>query len=123
MSNLIPFGLELIDDGELVWPGSGALDIACMKLVAVGRRGARRDFGDIYFALRDVAGLDELLSAVGRKYAGTTYNVEHVPKSLVYFEDAEDEPLPKMLVDFSWEEAKESLRGSVRKRLERKLGL
>jgi hypothetical protein len=41
-----------------------------------------------------------------RKYGKERVNAYHILKSLVYFEDAEREPLPKMLVPFDWKECK-----------------
>ena len=36
-------------------------------------------------------------------------------RSLSYFADAETMPMPKMLVPFDWEEAKDRIRAAVRK--------
>ena len=30
----------------------------------------------------------------------------HILKSISYFDDAEDDPMPKMLVDLNWKEVK-----------------
>jgi hypothetical protein len=35
------------------------------------------------------------------------YNLLHIKKSLVYFDDAEEEPLPDMHVPIQWNEVKE----------------
>ena len=39
----------------------------------------------------------------------------HVLRSLVYFDDAETDPDPRMLVEFSWLEAKRFISGTVKK--------
>jgi len=39
----------------------------------------------------------------------------HVLKSLVYFDDAETDPDPRMLVKFSWLETKRFISGAVKK--------
>jgi hypothetical protein len=39
----------------------------------------------------------------------------HVLKNLVYFDDAETDPDPMMLVEFSWLEAKQFISGTVKK--------
>jgi len=70
-------------------------DIACMKLVAISRRGAKRDFIDLYFIAQHV-GLGELLTLYERKYAEIRYNLVHLKKSLVFFDDAEGVPMPDM---------------------------
>lgn len=49
-----------------------------------------------------------------RKYGPGGFNRHHVLKSLVYFDDADKEPEPEMLVDFSWSAAKRFFVDSVR---------
>jgi len=80
-------------------------DIACMKLSALASRGSRRDFVDLYAAAQRY-GLTQLLEFFPRKFAQANYSVIHVQKSLVYFVDAEKEPMPAMLLPLSWEEVK-----------------
>jgi len=80
-------------------------DIACMKLSALASRGSRRDFVDLYAAAQRY-GLPRLLEFFQRKFAQANYSVIHVQKSLVYFVDAEKEPMPAMLLPLSWGEVK-----------------
>ena len=80
-------------------------DIACMKLSALASRGSRRDFVDLYAAAQRY-GLRQLLEFFQRKFAQANYSVIHVQKSLVYFVDAEKEPMPATLLPLSWEEVK-----------------
>lgn len=82
-----------------------ARDIACMKLSALASRGSRRDFVDLYVAAQRYA-LPQLLQFFQRKFVQANYSVVHVQKSLVYFVDAEKEPMPAMLLPLSWEEVK-----------------
>ena len=81
-------------------------DIALMKLAAVSARGARRDFVDLYSYLRGGPRLDDLLGQLPAMYGEGRVNSYHVLKSLAYFEDAEQEPMPEMLQPFDWEECK-----------------
>lgn len=81
-------------------------DIACMKLSAIAARGARRDFIDLYAVAKDL-GLAPLLELFHRKYAQVRYNKVHLLKALLYFADAEREPMPDMIAPYSWEEVKE----------------
>jgi len=83
------------------------MDIGCMKVDAISSRGAKRDFVDLFFILKHL-GLDlgAFFEHFERKYGSDGFNRHHVLKSLVYFEDADKEPEPDMLVDFSWTEAK-----------------
>ena len=80
-------------------------DIGCMKLAAVGGRGCKRDFIDLYVLAMEY-GLSGLLDLFRSKFSRIDYNILHILKSLTYFEDAEKEPMPNMLARLSWEEVK-----------------
>lgn len=76
-------------------------DIACMKVDAIGSRGARRDFVDLYVAA-NTYGLPSIFEWFEKKYASAVYNRAHLLKALTYFADAEQEPLPDMLIPLDW---------------------
>ncbi len=80
----------------------GLGDLAAMKIEAIGQRGSRRDFIDLYFICRSHMTLAEALEWHSRKFAGLNINVVHLIRSLVYFEDAEADPMPEMLEPVSW---------------------
>jgi hypothetical protein len=80
-------------------------DIACMKLSAIASRGSRRDFVDLYVAAK-AYGLGEILEWFDKKYAATPHNRVHLLKSLTYFTDAENEPMPNMLAPLDWSAVK-----------------
>jgi hypothetical protein len=77
-----------------------------MKLSAIASRGTKRDFVDLY-VLAQQYGLDQLLIWFQKKYVQTNYSMVHVLKSLAYFEEAEQDPMPDMLVPLSWDEVKQ----------------
>jgi len=82
-------------------------DIGCMKIDAISSRGSKRDFVDLYFILKKFnLGLKEFFKYFEEKYSKENYNIYHILKSLVYFEDAEREPELNMLDQFSWENVK-----------------
>ena len=81
------------------------LDIALMKLVAISGRGSRKDFVDLYTILRNGPDLSDLFTELPTKY-GERANLYHILKSITYFEDAEQEPMPVMLEPFDWSECK-----------------
>ncbi len=82
-------------------------DCAAMKLNAIANRGCKKDFWDCAELLRTFS-RDELLSFFAGKYKNDSlWNVE---KSLVYFDDAEDEPDPRDLRGQSWEDVKKIIR-------------
>jgi hypothetical protein len=90
-------------------------DIGCMKMDAISSRGTKRDFVDLFFILKNL-GLDlkAFFGSFERKYGPCGFNRHHVLKSLVYFDDADKEPEPEMLVDFSWSATKRFFVESVR---------
>ena len=77
-------------------------DLVVMKLDAIATRGKKRDFIDLYFMCQDFLPLREMLPLIEQKYEGVKYNFTHLLKSLVYFEDAEADPMPEMLKPVSW---------------------
>ncbi len=87
-------------------------DIACMKISAIAGRGTRRDFVDLYFVSKS-HGLQPLLELFRRKFAKADYSKIHILKSLTYFHDAEEDPMPDMLADLSWDEVKNFFRSVV----------
>lgn len=92
-------------------------DIAAMKIDAASSRGSKKDFIDIYFLLKKYS-LPELIGFFEKKYENIEYNKLHILKSLTYFADAEDEPMPKMLEEADWEDVKKSIQGKVNKLLD-----
>ncbi|MCG3206237.1 MAG: hypothetical protein KCHDKBKB_02971 [Elusimicrobia bacterium] len=100
----------------VVWEGvrlSSVIDIACTKLQTVGMRGSRKDFIDIYFLLKQMP-LETLLSYTKEKYSESDYSETHILKSLVYFDDAEAQPMPRMHQDISWEQIKKEIITAVK---------
>jgi len=82
-------------------------DIGCMKIDAISSRGSKRDFVDLYFILKKFnLSLKEFFKYFEEKYGKENYNIYHVLKSLVYFEDSERDPELNMLDQFSWENVK-----------------
>lgn len=80
-------------------------DIACMKINAIASRGTKRDFVDLHEAAKS-EGLRMLFQRFATKYAQTHYNPLHIVKSLTFFDDAEKDPMPDMLVPCDWAEVK-----------------
>jgi hypothetical protein len=81
-------------------------DIALMKLAAISGRGSRKDFADLYTILQDSPSLSDYFNLLPRKYDPRRLNVYHILMSLTYSDDAEEEPMPRMLVPFDWDECK-----------------
>ena len=83
------------------------LDIAIMKIVAIGGRGAKKDFFDLYNIINKCKiTIKELAEGLIEKYGNKT-NYVNIIMGLSYFEDAEQEVLPKTFVKYNWEEIKD----------------
>lgn len=80
-------------------------DIAAMKVDALQGRGTKRDFIDVYF-LSKIYKLEEMLNFFDLKYGILEDRWYSILRSLDYFEEADREDLPKMLMDVKWEEVK-----------------
>lgn len=89
-------------------------DIAAMKINAIAGRGSRRDFVDLYFIIQSTVSLTESLNLYNQKYRNLAQNRIHIEKSLIYFEDADEEPMPEMLKQVDWEEIKKFFFKEVR---------
>ena len=83
-------------------------DLACMKLSAVAQRGARKDFVDIYALATRHTSLVSMLELYKEKYGIT--DTAHVLYGLGYFDEADREPMPRMLWDLDWRTVKAALR-------------
>lgn len=82
------------------------LDIATMKVVAIGGRGAKKDFFDLFNIIKKCnINTYELVEALKQK-CGENINYVNIIMGLSYFEDAEDEILPNTFVDYNWGEIK-----------------
>ena len=87
-------------------------DLACMKLSTVAQRGARKDFCDLYVLGTKQFSLTEMLDLYRRKF--NISDISHVLYGLVYFDDAESERMPKMLLDVKWAEIKQAIQSWVK---------
>ncbi len=91
-------------------------DIAAMKVVAIGDRGTKRDFVDLWFLAQEYS-VDKVLEFYDQKYHKLESNLYHIIRSLSWFEEADREKeMPQMLKPVDWEEVK-TFFGSEAKRL------
>ncbi len=86
-------------------------DIAAMKINAIEGRGSRKDFIDIYMLLQHYT-LGELLDFYKKKYPN--YSIFRALLSLTYFDDAENQAMPKMFVPQAWDEMKSYISNKVK---------
>lgn len=90
-------------------------DIAAMKIAAIASRGTKRDFVDLYFICKEGISLSAAIQLYGKKYKNLATTELHIIKSLIYFDDAEPEEMPKMLKKATWEEIKKYFENEVKK--------
>ena len=88
----------------------GLRDNIGMKLAAITNRGAKKDFFDAHRLIMEL-GLPALLQIYQAKYP--SHDVGTVLRSLVYFDDAEDDPDPTTLDGTSWSQIKTGITKAV----------
>jgi hypothetical protein len=103
---------------RIKWENKGVMlaslsDLACMKLSAIAQRGSRKDFVDIYVLLEEQFSLAEIFELYKQKYQKN--NIAPVLYSLSYFDDAEEDPMPEMLREFTWGQVKKEIKRRLKK--------
>lgn len=91
------------------------IDIGLMKLTALGSRGSKKDFIDLYFICRQIISLPELFNLLPQKFSKVHYEPYHLIMGLTYFKDTDQETMPQMLVDIQWDKVKEYFQAEVKK--------
>ena len=87
-------------------------DLACMKLSAIAGRGARKDFCDIYVLGKKHRPLPELIQLYQQKFKMD--DISPVLYGLSYFDDAESERMPHMLLNVQWRTIKQTIQEWVK---------
>jgi len=101
---------------------ASSTDIGLMKLAAINSRGTRRDFVDLY-SLREIVALDRLLELAPVKYEDRPSFLPIAARALVYFEDAEPQPVPRLLTPVEWADVRAYCEGAARRLTRRLSGL
>ncbi len=83
-------------------------DVAAMKMTAIVQRATKRDYVDLdaLFRSRRVS-LGDAISTMKKKFPGVDPSL--ALRALNYFRDVEQQPMPAMLVNTSWEDVKRGL--------------
>jgi hypothetical protein len=90
-----------------------AKDIGRMKLLAIGSRGSKKDFTDLFCLTREVINLESLITLSERECRTVRYSRLVFLKGLVDFDEADREPDPVMIWKTSWDEIKTGLKEEV----------
>jgi hypothetical protein len=102
--------LEVIDSTKLF----SLADVSAMKLFAVTRRGANKDFYDIFQLCADL-GVKTVIENFSKKYGAD--KVWMMQKSIVYFEEADKEEDPTLLLPITWNQVKKYMKQTFSKPL------
>ena len=86
-------------------------DQAAETLEGIARRGNRQDFINVYFLLQHFS-LEEILDFYAQKYP--KHSLFRALMGLTFFADAEKFDMPKMFVDFDWEQCKSFILNKVK---------
>ncbi len=79
-------------------------DIAVMKIVALSQRGRKRDFLDLYWYATHAEPLVDVIKRLPVQYPSVAHDYHHILKAMLYFVDAEDDPMPNLNFETSWPE-------------------
>jgi len=82
-------------------------DLACMKLSAIGGRGSKKDFIDLFALGREGFTFEQMLMFYRQKY--DVSDLGHTLFALTYFDDAEQDETPAMLWQVDWDEVKTAI--------------
>lgn len=89
-------------------------DLAAMKLETVIGRGTKRDFFDIYFLAQKFS-LPKLFGFYQGKFQNLKQREIMIKKALVFFEEADRDEMPDLLVPVAWQEVKRWMVDEVKK--------
>lgn len=95
-------------------PVADPLDIGLMKIGAIIGRGSKKDFYDLATILERDYSLKKLFRYSEKKFQGHRDFRFQAVRALIYFDDAEQEPAPKLIDGKSWEEIKIFFENEVR---------
>jgi predicted nucleotidyltransferase component of viral defense system len=110
-----PLIATLLRPDNYLLPLASREDIVAMKLAAIASRGSRKDFIDLWLLATRYWPLTDCLELYRKKFAAR--DIGHVVRSLTYFDDADEEPPLRLLIDVDWEEIKLDLVGRVKELL------
>jgi len=90
-------------------------DVAVMKITAISQRGRKRDFLDLYWCVKNIEPLENIIRRLKIQYPSVAHDYHHVLKSLMYFKDAESDPEPIVYFKANWTEVKKFFKKEIPK--------
>ncbi len=91
---------------------AGIEDISAMKFAAITGRGTKKDFIDLYFLLKKFT-IKDIFNFYDNKFSDG--NKLLVLKSLLYFDDADEDDMPEMFTPVDWHTVKTKIKTEVEK--------
>jgi len=91
---------------------AGIEDISAMKLAAITGRGTKKDFIDLDFLLKKYT-IKDIFNFYDSKFPDG--NKMLVLKSLLYFDDADEDEMPEMFTPIDWNTVKAKIKSEVDK--------
>lgn len=112
--SLFYYKTPLIEKTELFYdiPIASIKDLGVIKLDVITSRGTKRDLIDIYFIAK-AYGLSEMFAWYEKKYKNLLDRQLMIKKALVYFNDAEEDEMPQMIIPCEWVDVKNFLQKEV----------
>ncbi|CAN5336716.1 nucleotidyl transferase AbiEii/AbiGii toxin family protein [soil metagenome] len=95
---------------------AGITDIAAMKIAAITGRGSKKDFIDLYFILQQMP-LEKITEYYTAKFKDGSLFM--ALKSIVYFDDADQDEMPNMFAPVNWEKIKRSVTSAYQDYIQR----
>jgi hypothetical protein len=95
-----------------VWSGLNLADwrdIAAEKFKTIAQRGSKKDFYDLFAVLKLKLSIGEACEIFKNRFLSANINMYHVLTSLTFFEEAEEEPSPVLLMEgeeWQWKKVK-----------------
>lgn len=98
-------------------------DIAVMKVIAISQRGRKRDFIDMYWYVKHQEPLVDVLRRLPDQYPSIAHDYHHILKSFMFFNDADQDPMPRIFFKATWSEIKKYFQSEVPRITKELLGL
>ncbi len=98
-------------------------DIAVMKIIATSQRGRKRDFLDLYWYAKNAEPLLDIILRLPEQYPTVAHDYQHILKSMLYFSDADNDPMPTLFFKADWDEIKSFFRREIPPIAKRLMGL
>ncbi len=92
-------------------------DITAEKFKTIAQRGSQKDFYDLFAVLQLKLPIDEACKIFKKRFSSANMNMYHVLKSLTFFEEADEEPSPVLLMkeqEWQWEKVKEFFEDNIK---------